>query len=423
MWQTKQAVHPQLQHSKCSKAATHMVEMNGKTDREESLLYRVGALPVATEVCHHVFVVRRSMLWQREAALTAHTAGNLILFLTYRLICLARSGLALALCFLSFLLSSLLCLCVVSVCCSHTHTHTLASLLWWLCRAGECMYLCIWGRSGLPVSQLDWPALQQVDSRSRSQSQWLVSHLPPPSLHTQKQFWHSLRLPDPTSCGRFMTSWHPHSPSISPSLCSHGCRCPAWKCAHLSQLACKAISQVWHFLFIVSALLPGQEGTGIFLLWSFPCCLKSYFRVLLLTPENSLCLIPCLSALLFHYSGCSSSLIAFVSTFAPACSLLDSTSVNLPMIVLCPRKKTQEGFFHFWSTRMKPRWTCWPKAQLLSHFGQPDSSPPGCCFGQFLQTVTYCSWWGYNSLLSRLQCDSYFKILWHGSLLREEDCR
>lgn len=61
------------------------------------------------------------------------------------------------------------------------------------------------------VSQRDRPALQRVDLRSRSQSRWLVCHLPSPSLHTQKQFGHSPHPPDPSSCGRFMTSWLPHS--------------------------------------------------------------------------------------------------------------------------------------------------------------------------------------------------------------------
>lgn len=147
------------------------------------------------------------MLWQQEAALIAHTNGRQHNSLSYiSSVWFAKLSHSLHVLFFFLSISFLAQLFVLSFC-SVVQGHTLATIPW-LCMVGECV--CKWGRSGLLVSQRDWPALWKVDLKSRSQSQGLGSHLPPLSLHTQQQFWHSLRLPDPTSCGRFMTSWLPH---------------------------------------------------------------------------------------------------------------------------------------------------------------------------------------------------------------------
>lgn len=109
------------------------------------------ALPAAIEVCHRVFVVRGSVLWQKEAALTTHTAGNLILFHTYHLICLEQSSLSSQPCSMFFLYHSrsvlLFCLCVFAVrrAEKHTliHTRTYTCSLLHTCDYAESLNMCM----------------------------------------------------------------------------------------------------------------------------------------------------------------------------------------------------------------------------------------------------------------------------------------
>ena len=333
---------------------------NGKTDRQESLL-QAAELCLQLQKCVTVSLWSGEVCCDKKKLRSPRTPpANLILFLTYHLICLEQSSLSSQPRSMFFLYQSCsvlsFCLCVFAVCRAEKHTlmHTRAytrtrcSTLVimqsrWIC-------VCKWGRSGLLVSQRDWPALQQVDSRSRSQSQWLVSHLPPLPFTPRNNFDTLPVCLTPLAVGDL---WLAGSLTLSPvpplPLCSHGCGCSAWKCAHLSQLDCEAILQGWHLLFIASASLPflsGQEDTGIFLQ---PC---SFFFFFLTFQTHTfflsylLLLFPC--ALFYFFpsfpflpdsSDLSSSLITFVSTFAPTCSLLDSTPVNLALIVLCAKEK------------------------------------------------------------------------------------
>lgn len=174
------------------------------------------ALPAAIEVCHRVFVVRGSVLWQKEAALTTHTAGNLILFHTYHLICLEQSSLSSQPCSMFFLYHSrsvlLFCLCVFAV--RRAEKHTLIHTRTYTCvveyvYANEAEVVC-WCHS-----VTDRPCSRLIQGAGVSRSGWLATFLPFPS-HPETILTLSPSA-YPTSCWRFMTSWLPHSLPVPPS--------------------------------------------------------------------------------------------------------------------------------------------------------------------------------------------------------------
>lgn len=116
------------------------------------------------------------------------------------------------------------------------------------------MCVCKWGRSGLPVSQRDWPSLQQVDSRSRSQSQWLVSHLPPLPFTPRNNFDTLSICLTPLAVGDL---WLAGSLALSPfplSLCSHGCKFCMEMCSPFSAGLQSYLTVLAFFIYCVRFL-------------------------------------------------------------------------------------------------------------------------------------------------------------------------
>lgn len=111
-----------------------------------------------------------------------------------------------------------------------------------------------------------------------------------------------------TSCPPTTTTTTSLSAFFFSSLCSHGGGCSAWKCAHLSQLACRAISQGQRLLFIqlpFFVLLPGQEDAGVLMMPG------SYFYPASLLSVYYLYFIPCAVFFLYFLPFFSLSCLVF----------------------------------------------------------------------------------------------------------------
>lgn len=273
------------------------------------------------------------------------------------------------------------------------------------------MCVCKWGRSGLLVSQRDWPALQQVDLRSRSQSQWLVSHLPPFPFTPRNNFDTLPVCLTPLAVGDLWVAGS-LTHSIPPFSLFSRLRVFCMKmCSPFSAGLESYRTKLTFFMYCISFLAwtRGHRNlTAALLFFSLSKLPLSYFYIyywstLVQFSFFFLCLSICSPLSFFYSTDPSSSLITFLSTLAPTSSLLDSTPVNLPMIVLCVEEKFFFSFF--WSTRMKPCWTYWPKVHQLSHHSQLDSFlqlafPTRLLLRPFLQTITYCSWFAVWSCIA-----------------------